>query len=498
MQFTQLPTKWFKPFAADDANKVEIPLTTAVSGRASQSLGFPPITMQPPESGGVPPQGEDFNGAMNQVARIAWWAMAGGALPFDATWAANAAITGYPQGARIASADLQGEWVSLADNNQANPDTTGTNWVPGSAYGFTTVSGLTSLNVTLSPAQAAKRRIIFSGTLTGSIQIIFPTWLYNWELINNTTGAFSLTAKTAAGSGVVIPQNGGVTRVAGDGTNIVQSGENIAAPTAAVQAAQAGRAGSAGGLSFRRINRNGNFNINQRTYVSGTATTGANQFTLDGWKVQTSGQSLTFSASGTGNAVVAPAGGLAMVVEGADIAGGSYCASWVGAGTLTANGSAVANGGTFTLPANTNATFVIVGAVAKLQIERGTIPTDFEDLPLAVELARCQRYAVVYNGNASTFTVAWGVGAGGTSSGSFLIFTPVPLASVPTISDIGTGSAITILNAGTSSTAAVPTTIRLSGNAVSFNANGANTVAAGSLSGYTLGATSRLLLSADI
>lgn len=220
MQNSQLPLKWYKPFAADDAAKVEIPVTTPDPARASQSLGFPPLTMQPPESGGVPPQGEDFNGAMNQVARVAWWMLAGGALPFDASWAGNANIGGYPQGAAVTSADLQGEWLSTADNNTNNPDTVGTGWVPGYAYGSTSLTGLANANVTLTPAQAAKGTIRLAGALTGSIQIIFPTWLKDWNVINNCTGGFSVTCKTAAGSGVVVPQGGGTQIVWGDGTNL--------------------------------------------------------------------------------------------------------------------------------------------------------------------------------------------------------------------------------------------------------------------------------------
>lgn len=233
MQNSQLPAKWFKPFAADDGAKVEIPVTTADPTRASQSLGFPPLTMQPPESGGVPPQGEDFNGAMNQVARIVWWVMAGGALPFDAAFAGNANINGYPAGARVVASDYSGVWLSTVENNTVNPDTVGTGWAPGPFYGVTAITGLTNANVTLTPLQAAKPRITLAGTLTGNIQIIVPTWTRDYEFVNSTTGAFTITAKTAAGAGVVIPQNSAPTPVYGDGTNVVQVSPNTAVGTGA-------------------------------------------------------------------------------------------------------------------------------------------------------------------------------------------------------------------------------------------------------------------------
>lgn len=223
MQNSQLPAKWLKPFAADDVAKVEIPLTSGDATRASQSLGFPPLTMQPPESGGVPPQGEDFNGAMNQVARIVWWKMAGGAIPFDNTWTTNAAIGGYPQGAVITSADLQGSWISTADNNTNNPDTNGTNWVPGDAYGATTVV-MTNANVGLAPSTAAKKIIVITGTLTANVQLLLPTWVREWLIVNSTAGAFTVTVKTTAGTGVIVPQTGVGTPVRGDGTNIYATG----------------------------------------------------------------------------------------------------------------------------------------------------------------------------------------------------------------------------------------------------------------------------------
>lgn len=280
MQNSQLPTKWYKPFAADDAAKVEIPITTPDPTRASQSLGFPPLTMQPPESGGVPPQGEDFNGAMNQVARLVWWMMAGGALPFDNAWATNAAIGGYPQGGVVASADLQGEWISAADNNTNNPDTVGTGWVPGYTYGTTVVAGLTNANVTLTPAQAAKPIITLAGNLTDNVQIVFPAWLSQWLIVNNATGAFTVTCKTAAGSGVVVPQGGGVSHVRGDGTNIM-----------------AARAG--GVANITRYTASGSFVVPPgvtTVYVTGCAGGGG------GGGGQTVGAATIFSGAGGGGA----------------------------------------------------------------------------------------------------------------------------------------------------------------------------------------------------
>lgn len=228
---SSIPLKWYVPFAQGDSSRVELPVTTSDPTRASQTLGFPPLTMQPPESGGVPPQGEDFNGGLNQVARIAWWVLNGGGWPYDATFAANSNINGYPNGATLQAADFRGDWINTADNNQNNPDTNGTNWVPGFQYGTTALSGLTGGTVTPTPAQAAKNTITLAGTLTSALTVVLPNWTKNWSITNSTAGAFVTIVKTAAGSGVTIPQTSQPTRVSGDGTNIVQPPENVANAT---------------------------------------------------------------------------------------------------------------------------------------------------------------------------------------------------------------------------------------------------------------------------
>lgn len=146
-------------------------------------------------------------------------------------------------------------------------------------------------------------------------------------------------------------------------------------------------------LSFRNKIINGNFAINQRGYVSGTATSVANQYTLDRWRVVTSGQNITFTASSNGNIVTAPAGGIEQVIESLNIEGGTYTLSWTGTATGAVNGTIVANGGQVTLPANTNATIKFSsGAVSLVQLEEGSVVTPFENRPIGIELALCQRY----------------------------------------------------------------------------------------------------------
>lgn len=220
MQIANIPLKWTVPFAAGDTGKVEVPITSPDPGRASLSLGFPPLTMQPIQAGGVPPQGEDFNGAMNQVARIVWWVMAGGRFPFDAAFAGDANVNGYPKGAVLPTTDLLGAWVSQVDNNTVDPNVSATGWAPAFSYGGLALSGQTGGTNTLTPLQAMKQNITITGTLTSNLTIVVPAWVYNWTMTNATTGAFTVTVKTATGAGALVPQNSVPTSLTCDGTNV--------------------------------------------------------------------------------------------------------------------------------------------------------------------------------------------------------------------------------------------------------------------------------------
>ena len=114
--------------------------------------------------------------------------------------------------------------VSQTAGSTAITATGSTNWLPHFAYGNATVA-LTNVNVTLTNQQAAKPLIIFTGTLTGNVNVILPTWLNSWTLVNNTTGAFVITAKTAGGSGVAL--SSGSNPAYGDGTNINSGSSGI-------------------------------------------------------------------------------------------------------------------------------------------------------------------------------------------------------------------------------------------------------------------------------
>jgi len=138
---------------------------------------------------------------------------------------------------------------------------------------------------------------------------------------------------------------------------------------------------------------NGNPIINQRAYVSGTATGSANQYTLDRWRVVTSGQSITWTDSDNVRTVTAPAGGVEQVVEGINLITGTYTLNWTGTATATVAGTSVAKGGSVSITGGTDTTVRFSGGTFSLvQFESGTAITPFERRSYGQELALCQRY----------------------------------------------------------------------------------------------------------
>lgn len=74
-------------------------------------------------------------------------------------------------------------------------------------------------NVTLNQVQARADILEFTGAITASIAVIFPTQPKLYILLNSTTGAFNLTARTSGGTGVQLPRGSRV-MVYTDGTDV--------------------------------------------------------------------------------------------------------------------------------------------------------------------------------------------------------------------------------------------------------------------------------------
>jgi len=211
-------------------------------------------------------------------------------------------------------------------------------------------------------------------------------------------------AVTLSNSSVlVLPGNANITTAAGDSLIVIPGATLGVADRWVVVAYQSAagttqaqidaRTGTAGGLGFRNRLINAQGLINQRAYVSGTATTSANQYTLDRWRVVVSGQNLTFTTTANETTFTAPAGGIEQVIEGLNLESGTYVLNWEGTATATVGGTAVAKGGTVTVVGGTNTTVRFIGGTfIRPQFEAGTVATPFERRPYGTEYALCERY----------------------------------------------------------------------------------------------------------
>lgn len=89
---------------------------------------------------------------------------------------------------------------------------------------ITTTGGTTTLTV----QQNRFPLIRIVGALVSNATIVVLTSEKNWTFINATTGGFTVTVKTAAGTGMLVPQ-GGAAQLYCDGANVMQT--NVAFPS---------------------------------------------------------------------------------------------------------------------------------------------------------------------------------------------------------------------------------------------------------------------------
>lgn len=98
-------------------------------------------------------------------------------------------------------------------------------WV-GAGFASIDISG--SGDTTLTAAQYKTRLIVLTGALTGNRNVILPARKFRWVIYNNTSGAYTVTAKTAAGAGVAVTQ-GKRALVYGDGTDVLPAVTDLVA-----------------------------------------------------------------------------------------------------------------------------------------------------------------------------------------------------------------------------------------------------------------------------
>lgn len=215
------PTNYPTPFAVS-GTKNTIPSAPTGTNRASFTEGFPPVTMQPITAGGQPPSGNDFNGLFFDYSTHIVWVNAGGQYQFDS--ALSTAMGGYPQGMVLQSNDGLSSYVSLVNNNttdfNSTPSSIGSLWGAYAGSAFSNVSIATTGGAsTLTAIQSVAKMITFTGLLTSNATVTFPAALGEWLVVNNTTGAFTLTCIPTGGVGVQIKQGAGDV-IYCDGTNI--------------------------------------------------------------------------------------------------------------------------------------------------------------------------------------------------------------------------------------------------------------------------------------
>ncbi len=118
-------------------------------------------------------------------------------------------------------------WGDVADANFAIIDK-----AIGIFVGIATTGGTT----TLSDDQNARPLLDFTGTLASNATIVVATRKKWWLVRNRTSGAFTLTVKTAAGTGIAVTQGRGAILYC-DGVNVLQVDNLEAAASAASESA---------------------------------------------------------------------------------------------------------------------------------------------------------------------------------------------------------------------------------------------------------------------
>jgi hypothetical protein len=276
--------------------------------------------------------------------------------------------------------------------------------------------------------------------------------------------------------------------------------KTIAAATNIVEARSAPNNTS---FSFRNRIINAQGLINQRGYVSGTATTTANQYTVDRWRVVVSGQNLTFTTTNNEVTFTAPAGGVEQVIEGFNLESGTYVLNWEGTATATVGGTAVAKGGTVTVVGGTNTTVRFIGGTfLRPQFEAGSVATPFERRPYGTELQLCQRY--YYRSTPGNNTL-FGAGFGRETTRAIgIIGFPTPMRIAPSaLEQTGTATNYAQINLGSGGGDSVCSSVPTFGSATTVASTVNFLFASGIVVGYaglinTNSSTSFLGFSAEL
>lgn len=115
-------TKFLPMAFAANGLKNNIPIADPqMFSSASYEKGFPKSTMKKVTEGGIPPQGKDFNGILNEISSHTVWTNSGGTYKFNGEL--SNAIGGYAKGAVLVADNLKFAVISLVNNNKINFNT---------------------------------------------------------------------------------------------------------------------------------------------------------------------------------------------------------------------------------------------------------------------------------------------------------------------------------------------------------------------------------------
>lgn len=120
----------------------------------------------------------------------------------------------------IATLDFQPGDSALIVTDGTSFYTIGYGQAPVFAFDYTSIDVAGTGNYTLSGAELNRIAYNFTGVLTGNRNVIVPTTVQQYWVSNATTGSFTLTIKTAGGTGPNVAQ-GARTICYCDGTNVV-------------------------------------------------------------------------------------------------------------------------------------------------------------------------------------------------------------------------------------------------------------------------------------
>lgn len=142
------------------------------------------------------------------------------------------------------------------------------------------------VDVTLSTAEANNGIISLTGNISANINVIVPTSAMQWVFQNATTGAFSITIKTASGTGVVLPQ-GASDKLYCDGTNVLFSKSGTDGAISALGGLASINSGPISGFRNKLIG--GHFDTNPWQRGTSFTFTATGTYVADKWRVDFDG-----------------------------------------------------------------------------------------------------------------------------------------------------------------------------------------------------------------